>query len=129
MAEKYITIKRKIKKLDEQGNAIKDNGKLVYETLEQKYRVDADFKPSAIDEICSEFIDNYVEANNEGEWFVSVLEMKETYKNGPKKGQEKDASFVTIRSEFANKFFPEIVKGNKKEEKTFRERMLEKYKK
>lgn len=130
MAEKYTIIKRKVKKLDDSGNPIKNSkGNFVYETIEQKYRVDADYVPTAIDDICSEFIDNYVDAHNEGEWFVSVLEKKETYKNGDKKGQEKEMSFVSIRSEFVKKFFPNILKGTSKKELSFRERMLEKYKK
>lgn len=130
MAEKYTVIKHKVKKLDEQGNPIKnDKGNFVWENVEQKYRIDADFKPKAIDEICAEFIDNYVEANDEGEWFVSILESKETYKKGEKKGQEKEISFVTIRSAFAKKFFPEIIKGTPDKELSFREKMLAKYKK
>lgn len=130
MAEKYTIIKHKVKKLDESGNPIKnEKGNFVWETVEQKYRVDADFKPTAIDEICADFIDNYVEANNEGEWFVSVLESKETYKNGEKEGKEKEISFVSIRSAFARKFFPEIIKGKPEKELSFREKMLAKYKK
>lgn len=130
MAEKYITIKHKVKKLDADGNPIKnEKGNFVWQTVEKQYRVDADFKPTSIDEICAEFIDNYVEAHNEGEWFVSVLEQKETYKKGEKKGEEKDISFVTIRSAFANKFFSEIIKGKPEQEMSFREKMLAKYKK
>lgn len=130
MAEKYTIIKHKVKKLDELRNPIKnDRGNFIWETVEKKYRVDADFKPTSIDEICFEFIDNYVGAHNEDEWFVSVLEQKETYKKGVKKGEEKDISFVTIRSAFANKFFPEIIKGTPERELSFRDKMLAKYKK
>lgn len=130
MAEKKIKIKHKVKVLDESGNPIKNEmGNFVWETVEKEYRVDADFKPKAIDDICAEFIDNYIEANDEGEWFVGILESKETYKKGEKKGQEKDISFVTIRSAFAKKFFPEIIKGTSEKEKSFREKMLAKYKK
>lgn len=130
MAVKYTTIKHKVKVRDENGAFVKDdNGKYVWEEVEKKYRIDADFKPKAIDEICAEFIDNYVEAHDEGEWFVSVLEQKETYKKGEKKGEEKDISFVTIRSAFANKFFSEIIKGKPEQEMSFRDKMLAKYKK
>ena len=130
MAEKYTVIKHKVKKLDESGNPIKnEKGHFVWETVEQKYRIDAGFKPKAIEDICAEFIDNYVEANDEGEWFISILESKETYKKGEKKGQEKHISFVTIRSAFAKKFFPEIIKGKPEQEQSFREKMLAKYKK
>lgn len=130
MAEKYTVIKHKVKKLDEAGNPIKnEKGNFVWEEVEKKYRIDAGFKPKAIDEICAEFIDNYIEANDEGEWFVSVLEKKETYKKGVKKGEEKDISFVTIRSAFAHKFFPEIIRGKAEQEMSFRDKMLAKYKK
>lgn len=130
MAAEYITIKHKVKKLDKDGNPIKnDKGNFVYTVVEKKYRVDADFKPEAIDEICSTFIDNYVEANNQGEWFISVLEKKETYKKGKKKGQEKEISFVSIRSAFVRKFFPEILKEEPGKKLSFREQMLAKYKK
>lgn len=130
MAEKKIKIKHKVKVLDESGNPIKnEKGNFVWETVEKEYRVDADFKPKAIDDICAEFIDNYIEANDEGEWFVGILESKETYKKGEKKGQEKEISFVTIRSAFAKKFFPEIIKGTSDKELSFREKMLAKYKK
>lgn len=129
MAEKYTIIKHKVKKVDEAGTPIKDEkGNFVWETVEKQYRVDPDFKPTAIDEICAEFIDNYVEAHDEGEWFVSVLEKKETYKRGEKKGKEKEVSFVTIRSEFAKKFFSEIIKGKADKELSFRDKMLAKYK-
>ena len=130
MAEKKIKIKHKVKVLDESGNPIKnEKGNFVWKTVEKEYRVDADFKPKAIDDICAEFIDNYIEANDEGEWFVGILESKETYKKGEKKGQEKEISFVTIRSAFAKKFFPEIIKGTSDKEQSFREKMLAKYKK
>lgn len=130
MAVKYSIIKHKVKKLDESGNPIKDEkGHFVWEVVEKKYRVDADFKPTSIDEICAEFIDNYVEANNEGEWFVEVLQRTEVYKKGEKKGQEKEISFVSIRSAFAKKFFKEIIKGEPEKELSFREKMLAKYNK
>jgi len=130
MAVKYATIKHKVKVRDENGAFVKDDkGKFVWEEVEKKYRIDADFKPKAIDEICAEFIDNYIEAHDEGEWFVELLEKGETFKKGEKKGQTKEISFVSIRSAFANKFFPEIIKGNPEKEMSFRDRMLAKYKK
>ena len=130
MSAKYTVIKHKVKKLDEAGNPIKnEKGNYVWETVEKQYRVDADFKPTSIDEICADFIDNFIEANNEGEWFVGVLEQTETYKKGEKKGEKKEISFVSIRSAFANKFFPEILKGTPEKEMSFREKMLAKYKK
>ena len=95
MAAKYTVIKHKVKKMDAEGNPIKnEKGNFVWEEVEKSYRVDAGFKPEAIEEICAEFIDNYIEANNEGEWFVNLLSSKETYKKGEKKGQEKDISLI-----------------------------------
>lgn len=130
MAAKYTVIKHRVKVMGEDGEPLKnEKGNFVWEEVEKTYRVDADFKPTGVEEICSEFIDNYVEANNEGEWFVNLLSSKEKYKKGEKKGQEKDISFVSIRSAFAKKFFPDIVKGDKETEPSFRVKMLAKYKK
>lgn len=130
MAEKFKTITHKVKVLDEAGVPVKDeNGKFQWKQVSKKYRVDADFVPTAVEEICIDFIDNYVEANDEGEWLVSELMKKETYKKGDKKGQEKEISFVTLRSAFAHKFFPEIIKGAGTKEESFRSKLLAKYKK
>ena len=130
MAEKIKIIKHKVKALDEQGNPIKDEkGKYVWNVVEKPYRIDAEFVPTEIDEICIDFIDNYVEANNKGEWLVSELMKKETYKKGDKKGQEKDISFVSLRSAFAHEFFPQIIKGKADSEENFRKKLLAKYSK
>ena len=130
MAEKTKIIKHKVKVLDEAGKPVKDeNGKYKWQVVEKSYRVDAEFVPTAIEDICIDFIDNYVEANNQGEWLVNELMKKETYKNGSKKGQEKEISFVTLRSAFAKKFFPAIIKGAGQKEESFREKLLAKYKK
>lgn len=136
--EKYKVVEKRVKKKDKDGNEIKDNnGKYVYETIAIKYRVDAEFVPSAIGEICDDFMDNYIQAHNEGEWFVSQLEMKEPKKvkvkqaDGSIKEVEKmePISFMTLRSNFAKKFFPNIVKATSSNTETFRDRMLKKYKK
>lgn len=130
MAEQTKKILHKVKVLDVQGNPIKDEkGRFVWETKEQVYRIDADFVPTAIEDICIDFIDNYVDKNNQGEWLVEVLNEKEYYKKGTKKGQEKDISFVSVRSAFAKKFFPEIVKGKSNKEESFRSKLLAKYQK
>ena len=130
MAEQKKIITHKVKVLDEQGNPIKDEkGKLVWKKVGKEYRIDADFVPTAIEDICLDFIDNYIEANNEGEWVLKVLEQTEVYKKGKKQGKTKEVSFVTLRSAFASKFFPEIIKGSDKKEENFRERMKKKYNK
>lgn len=125
------TIKtHEVKLLDELGNPIKDeNGKVKKKLVSKEYRIDADYVPTAVEDIVIEFIDNYVEANNEGDWLVNELMKKETYKKGKKKGQEKDISFVTVRADFAKKFFPNIIKGTGNKEDNFRNKLLAKYKK
>lgn len=130
MSVQTIIKTHEVKVLDEQGNPIKDEkGKFVKEIVSKEYRIDADFVPSAIEDICIEFIDNYVEANNQGEWLLKQLEKKEVYKKGKKIGQEKEISFVSLRSFFANEFFKDIVKGAGKKEENFRNKLLAKYKK
>jgi len=87
------------------------------------YRIDAGFQPKAIGEICEEFIQNYVIANNETDWLVAQYSEKETATakkdtKTRKKGDtyEQDKSFVSIRSAFVDKFFPDIKKGTGKDE-------------
>lgn len=87
-----------------------------------KYRIDADFKPKIIGEITQEFIENYCEANNQGEWLLSILDKTDKRKDG----KEIPISFMSVRKEFALKFFPKIIKGKKKEP-TWAERMKEKF--
>ncbi len=84
-----------------------------------QYRIDAEFKPTAIKEICIECIENYCVANGETAWLLAELDAKTTHKhkNGEtitdKDGQPKlfSLSFPEIRSDFTNKFFKEIIKG------------------
>lgn len=128
MAIKEIIKTHKVKARDESGNFIKDEkGHFVWEEKEIRYRIDPDFIPEKIEDICSEFIDAYVEAHNQGEWFVDVLNRKEEIKNGKNKGKFKDISFVGIRSAFASEFFPSIIVGKAEKELSFRDKMLAKY--
>lgn len=99
------------------------------------YRIDAEFVPTKISEICEEFIQNYVEANNQVDWLITQYEAKEeaVSKRDTKKRKEgekylQQKSFVSIRSDFVDKFFPDIREGTGKEE-TAREKFLKKYKK
>ena len=116
---------------------------------ETKYRIDASFIPAAVNEICDKFIINYCIANNEEEWLFNELNATETATankdrkvtavvNGIKQknynvkageSYEQPKSFVSLRSDFANKFFPEIIKGKPEQELSFRDKMLAKYKK
>ena len=97
------------------------------------YRVDAGFVPEKIGDICEEFIQNYVIAKNETDWLVAQYSEKEeaTAKKDTKKrkaGEKylQDKSFVSIRSAFVEKFFPDIKKGTGKEN-TARTDFLKKY--
>lgn len=93
------------------------------EKKEIKYRVDADFVPTEIKEICIEFIENYCVANGKTEWLAETLDKKTTHKHqkGDKEGQvitDKNGkpklfsySFPEIRADFAKEFFGDIIKG------------------
>lgn len=84
------------------------------------YRVDADFVPTSVNEICEEFIQNYCEAKGQVEWLIAQYEAEEEAiakkdgkrrKAGEKYKQPK--SFVSIRADFVSSFFPNILKGDK----------------
>jgi hypothetical protein len=78
--------------------------------VESTYYVHPTFKPSRIDEISMEFIINYCKANKQTAWLKDLAnENVET-----RKGKEIKTPFVTLRAEFAGKFFPEAVIGDKK---------------
>ena len=57
MAEQWIT---KSKKVND-------------ETVETKFRIDAEFIPKKTNDICMEFIMNYCEANNETDWLLEEV--------------------------------------------------------
>ncbi len=103
MAEQYIEIKHKNKSGEEK-------------TI--PYRIDADFVPSKLDEICEEFIQNYCLAKGQEEWLDKQYNSKEEftvkaeggktvggkkYKQGEKYIAEK--SFISIRRDFGKEFF------------------------
>lgn len=95
----------------------------------RRYRIDPEFKPKKIDDISQEFIENYVEANNKGEWLLEVIDMTEKHRDKETKEVigEFDISFMTVRKLFAEEFFPEIIKGKKEKEPTWNERMRAKF--
>lgn len=122
--EKIVTKKCKGKVVkDANGNSIK---------VTKKFRVDADFKPKKIDDICIEFIANYCKANKQKEWFMETVNKKTTAKkkvkdeNGKPTGEvtieEIDYPFVNVRADFANKFFPSIIKGTPEKQPTIKDR-------
>lgn len=134
--EEIITISHKIKAKDENGKALMKDGKYVWEEVIKKYHVEPSFVPKKIDEICEEFIQNYCEAKGEEDWLIDQYNQKETVyvkdKNDKKKiveVKEQDKSFVSIRSAFTNKFFPDIIVGAPAKKETKREKWLAKRKK
>lgn len=134
--EEIITISHKVKVKDENGNALRKDGKFVWEEVIKKYHIEPSFIPKKIDEICEEFIQNYCEANGEEDWLIDQYSQKEPVyikdKNDKKKiveVKEQDKSFVSIRSAFANKFFPDIIVGAPEKKETKREAWLAKRKK
>lgn len=118
MAEKYITKKKKVKG----------------EVVETKYRIDADFKPTAIGEICMEFIEAYCVANEKIDWLLEEVNITEyaVIRNKGKANETKEIvkcdnyPFVNLRKDFVEKFFPKIIKG--KENETWKEKLNRLYK-
>ena len=114
---------------------------------ENKYRIDPTFVPEKINDICDEFIVNYCVANDKQEWLFNELNKTETATankdrkvkaivNGKKQtinvkageNYQQAQSFVSLRSAFANEFFPDIIKGQAKTESAF-DKFLKSYKK
>ena len=119
--KKYETITKTIKKYktDSDGNRLKnEKGKCIYETEEVTYIIDPSWSPSKKDEVCIEYIENYIDANNEGKWFYEVLTQKDL--------SGKPIPTERICAKFIDKFFPEI-KGKKVKSK--RSQLLDKYSK
>lgn len=102
------------------------------EVVETPYRVDVDFVPSAIGEIAQEFIENYCVAKGEVEWLLATVNTT-SYTTTKKDENGKKVTvnvpcenypFVNLRKDFAVKFFPNLIKGKKKDtEETFKERL------
>ncbi len=126
MAAKYVTKEIKKKKNKETGEV---------EVTTIRYRVDADFEPTAIKDIIMDFVVNYCEANGETEWLLETVN-KPFQKKQVKKDKEgnvisetkvkADYPFVNIRRDFVKKFFPDIIVGEEKVE-TWREKLNKKY--
>lgn len=115
MAEQYITKRKKV------------DGKVV----ETKYRIDADFIPSSVADISSEFIENYCVAKGEIDWLVAEVNktsFEKTNKDGTKKTVECDNyPFVNLRADFVHRFFPSIL-VSKASVETFKDRINRLYK-
>lgn len=98
----------------------KETGKSIkHETV---YRIDPDFTPKAIGDICAEFIDNFMETrpDEDKEWLGALVSEDV---NG------KPPSFFVIRSRFAERFFPAVMDAPKKTAKkeTWAEKWRAKY--
>lgn len=120
MAEKYI-IKTKVVKGEE---------------VTTTYRVDPAFKPTAINDICMEFIENYCVANNEIEWLLQTINTtsypverknKETGKCYVETVTCTNYPFVNLRRDFVAMFFPSIFKGAAPHKETWKERLNRMY--
>lgn len=96
---------------------------------EIKYRIDADFVPSASSEICMDFIENYCVAKNRTDWLVEVVQKTKPVKDkdGNNTDKTRDYTFIEIRAEFVDEFFPQIKGKKKKNKPTLKEKILAKY--
>lgn len=105
----------------------KETGKKEVEKIE--YRIDASFVPEKVSDICMEFIINYCKANGAEaiKWLKDIANKKETQertstdKNGEKitKTVEVHTPFVSLRTAFAEKYFPDIIIGKSKGGKSY----------
>lgn len=118
MAETYITKTKVVKG----------------ETIKTQYRVDAEFEPETIGDICMEFIENYCVANNQIDWLLDEINITE-YTVIRDKGKATEYEevvkcdnypFVNLRRDFVEKFFKKIIKGDD-DKKTWKERLNAKY--
>ncbi len=125
MAAEYIEIKHKNK-----------DGK--EKTI--KYRIDADFIPKKLGDICEEFIQNYCLDKGETDWLDKQYDSTEVFEVKSDKGKKFDGvkyvkgdkytapkSFISIRKDFAEKFFD--IKKKEEKTKTGRDKWAEKKKK
>lgn len=94
------------------------------------YRIDASFVPEKVSDICMEFIINYCKANGAEaiKWLKDIANKKETQERtstdkntGEKitKTVEVHTPFVSLRTAFAEKYFPDIIVGKSKGGKSY----------
>ena len=87
------------------------------QTIETKYRIDAEFVPSKANEICSEFIKNYcISKGKESiQWYIDKLEEeKETVNEKTNTTEKVKLTAFEIRKAFIEKYFPTLLKKEKK---------------
>lgn len=111
MAEEYITKTKKVKG----------------ETVSTTYRVDADYVPTKISDICQEFIENYCVAHKATDWLVKEVSIP--YERKLKDGTTAPSAypFISLRTDFAKEFFPAIVGNSSKPAESFSERIKRLY--
>lgn len=121
MAKEETIIKR-------QQRVDKKTGKKVIEDI--TYRIDASFIPEKVSDICMEFIINYCKANGAEsiKWLKDIANKKETQERtstdkntGEKitKTVKVHTPFVSLRTAFAEKYFPDIIVGKSKGGKSY----------
>lgn len=90
-----------------------------------EYRVDPSFTPESVGDICMEFIINYCKANGKEAigWLKEIANREEeqerihTNKKTGEKVTKKvmvHTPFVSLRTAFAEKYFPNIIVGSSK---------------
>lgn len=99
--------------------------------VEATYRIDVDFVPSEINEICEEFIQAYCVAQGDTEWLVEQYTKKIDCKIRDKEDKKKivkiekrEQPFINIRKNFAEKYFPGCIKGQPEKVLSIREKFL-----
>lgn len=107
----------------------KINGKSAQ--VEATYRVDLDFHPENINEICEEFIQAYCKAQGEENWLYEQYTMKIDCKIRDKadkkkiiKIEKREQPFINVRKNFAEKFFPGCIKGEPEKVLSAREKFI-----
>lgn len=93
------------------------------------YHAEPEYNPPKIADICEEFIVNYCEANGHTDWLVEMVNTKVPTKKLDEEGNPKKVymPFVSLRSEFAKKFFPKCIKGDSGKKPSFRDTINTKY--
>ena len=112
---KTVTRQKTDKFVDEEGNEQK---KVTRYKEEVTFRVDAAYVPESIADVSYEFIENYCDANDEGDWLLEKVDTVITDKNGA----SRDYPFVNLRSDFVKKFFPDIIVGERSNENSIKAR-------
>lgn len=86
-------------------------------TIENTNKATADFIPQSLNDLTKEFMIMYINkvAPTEKKWFKELVSQKTIIKR-KKKGSndiievEQITPFATVRTEFAKKFFPQIIR-------------------